>query len=476
MSLRERFQSAWNAFRAKDRNPESGSPSYTQTIGGANSSRPDKHTMRYGNGKSIINAIYNRVANDCASVTIEHVKVDGNENYVETMGSDLNRCLTLEANLDQSARDFKLDAVLSMLDEGVVALCPIDTSIDIMNNNAFDIETIRVCKIVAWYPETVLVEAYNEKRGSTENLYFPKRAVAILENPFYNVMNAPNSTLRRLINKLNLLDAIDNKNGNAKLDLIIQLPYTIKSEARQQQAENRRQSIINQLESSDYGIAYIDATEHITQLNRAVESNLMPQIEYLTKLLYSQLGISEEVFSGTAKEEDLLNYQNRLVEPILATITNEMTRKWITKTGYTQGQRIQYHKEPFKLVPVSQLADIADKFTRNEILTANEFRSIIGFKASSDPKANELLNKNMPADKTADANSLALPNSTDQDETALDENQNGISTDESDDSQMDPEFDSQVNAQLDQIEQLVDEDPDQAEAMLNQLLSQIGAT
>lgn len=459
MSLRSRIQSAWNAFRAKDRNPESGMPSYTQTIGGASSySRPDRHMMRYGNGKSIINSIYTRIANDVASVSIEQVKVDSNENYVSTMDTDLNRCLTLSANLDQSARDFKLDTVLSMLDEGVVALCPIDTDIDIMNNNAFDIESIRVCRIVSWFPDTILVEAYDERTGTKSNLYFPKQQVAIIENPFYTVMNAPNSTLRRLINKLNLLDAIDNKNGNAKLDLIIQLPYTIKSEARQQQADNRRQKIIDQLESSDYGIAYIDATEHITQLNRSIESNLMPQIEYLTKLLYSQLGISEEVFSGTAKEEDLLNYNNRLIEPILSTIVNEMTRKWITKTGYTQGQRIQYHIEPFKLVPVSQLSDIADKFTRNEILSSNEFRSIIGFKAASDPKADQLLNKNMPIDQTQ-------PTATGTNET----NQNGTA---------DTDADTQVNSDLDEIESMIDDGGDlsEAEKELQALMQEYGVS
>lgn len=453
MSIRSRIKNAWNAFKAKDKDPLSGSPSYTQTIGGATSARPDRHTMHYGNGKGIINAIYTRIANDCASITIEQVKVDSNENYLETMSTDLNRCLTLEANMDQSARDFKLDMVLSLLDEGVVALCPIDVDVDIMNNNAFDVESIRVCRVVAWYPDTILVEAYNENTGSKENLYFPKRTVAIIENPFYDVMNAPNSTLRRLVAKLNLLDAIDNKNGNAKLDLIVQLPYTIKSEARREQAENRRKAIVDQLENSDYGIAYIDATEHITQLNRSVESNLMPQIEYLTKLLYSQLGLSEEVFSGTAKEEQLLLYSNRLIEPILSTITNEMTRKWITKTGYTQGQRIQYHMEPFKLMPMSQLADTADKLTRNEILSSNEVRSIMGFRAASDPRADQLINKNMPASDTGQA----VP-------TADDLNQN-------------VSVDATVNAELDNIESMLDgtdANISEAEKQLLELMEEYG--
>ena len=395
----ERLQHSWNAFRGRDR------PIQYSDLGLSSYRRPDRTYLRVSNERSIITAIYNRIAMDVAANKIEHVKLDDNARYVETVKDGLNNCLTLEANLDQTSRAFIQDAVLSMFDEGCIAIVPIDTSIDPNKSASFDIQSMRVGKITQWYPEHVRVQVYNEKRGIKEELTVPKRMVSIIENPFYAVMNEANSTLQRLIRKLNILDAIDEQSGAGKLDLIIQLPYVIKSTARQEQAEARRKQIETQLAGSKYGIAYTDGTERITQLNRPVENNLMSQIEYLMNTLYSQLGITPEILNGTADEKTMLNYNNRTIEPILAALVDEMKRKFLTKTARTQGHSIIFSSEPFKLVPINNIAEIADKFTRNEILSPNEIRSIIGFKPVADQQADELRNRNLnqSAEETAPA-------------------------------------------------------------------------
>lgn len=385
----ERLQHSWNAFRGRDR------PIQYSDLGLSSYRRPDRTYLRVSNERSIITAIYNRIAMDVAANKIEHVKLDDNARYVETVKDGLNNCLTLEANLDQTSRAFIQDAVLSMFDEGCIAIVPIDTSIDPSKSASFDIQSMRVGKITQWYPEHVRVQVYNEKRGIKEELTVPKRMVSIIENPFYAVMNEANSTLQRLIRKLNILDAIDEQSGAGKLDLIIQLPYVIKSTARQEQAEARRKQIETQLAGSKYGIAYTDGTERITQLNRPVENNLMSQIEYLMNTLYSQLGITPEILNGTADEKTMLNYNNRTIEPILAALVDEMKRKFLTKTARTQGHSIIFSSEPFKLVPINNIADIADRFTRNEILSPNEIRQIIGFKPVADQQADELRNRNL---------------------------------------------------------------------------------
>ena len=385
----ERLQHSWNAFRGRDR------PIQYSDLGLSSYRRPDRTYLRVSNERSIITAIYNRIAMDVAANKIEHVKLDDNARYVETVKDGLNNCLTLEANLDQTSRAFIQDAVLSMFDEGCIAIVPIDTSIDPNKSASFDIQSMRVGKITQWYPEHVRVQVYNEKRGIKEELTVPKRMVSIIENPFYAVMNEANSTLQRLIRKLNILDAIDEQSGAGKLDLIIQLPYVIKSTARQEQAEARRKQIETQLAGSKYGIAYTDGTERITQLNRPVENNLMSQIEYLMNTLYSQLGITPEILNGTADEKTMLNYNNRTIEPILAALVDEMKRKFLTKTARTQGHSIIFSSEPFKLVPINNIADIADRFTRNEILSPNEIRQIIGFKPVADQQADELRNRNL---------------------------------------------------------------------------------
>lgn len=385
----ERLQHSWNAFRGRDR------PIQYSDLGLSSYRRPDRTYLRVSNERSIITAIYNRIAMDVAANKIEHVKLDDNARYVETVKDGLNNCLSLEANLDQTSRAFIQDAVLSMFDEGCIAIVPIDTSIDPNKSASFDIQSMRVGKITQWYPEHVRVQVYNEKRGIKEELTVPKRMVSIIENPFYAVMNEANSTLQRLIRKLNILDAIDEQSGAGKLDLIIQLPYVIKSTARQEQAEARRKQIETQLAGSKYGIAYTDGTERITQLNRPVENNLMSQIEYLMNTLYSQLGITPEILNGTADEKTMLNYNNRTIEPILAALVDEMKRKFLTKTARTQGHSIIFSSEPFKLVPINNIAEIADKFTRNEILSPNEIRSIIGFKPVADQQADELRNRNL---------------------------------------------------------------------------------
>ena len=406
----ERLQHAWNAFLNGEE------PSYSYNIGTSYAFRPDRVRLTRGNERSIVNTMYNRIAMDVAAISIRHVRLDQNDRYVETINSKLNYALNTEANIDQTGRAFIQDVVLSMFDEGVVAIVPVDTDINPKLSGAFDILSMRTAKIVEWYPEHVRVRLYNDKTGRKEEITLPKKTVAIIENPLYTVMNEPNSTLQRLIRKLNILDAIDEQSGAGKLDLIIQLPYTIKTEARKKQAEERRRDIEQQLANTKYGIAYADATEHITQLNRSLDNNLMKQIEYLTSMLYSQLGLTEEVFNGKADEQTSLNYYSSTIEPILSAITSEMSRKFLTRTARTQRQSIVFFRDPFKLVPVSQIADIADKFTRNEVLSSNEVRAIIGFKPVDDERANELRNKNLNQSPEAMAPPMAV-----DDESATEE-------------------------------------------------------
>lgn len=388
-SFSTRLKHAWNIFMNKD-------PTYRygEWPGSYSYYRPDRHRSPIRNEKTIVSAINNRIALDAAAVEIRHIRVDENGRYTDTIKSGLNNCLTLEANIDQTGRAFRQDLVLSMLDEGCVAVVPTDTTVK-PETSSFGIESLRVGKIVGWFPDKVRVSLYNERTGRHEEVTVPKRMTAIIENPFYSVMNEPSSTLQRLLRKLSLLDAIDEQSGSGKLDLIIQLPYVIKTELRKRQAEERRKEIERQLAGSKYGIAYTDGTERITQLNRSVENNLLKQIEYLTAMLYSQYGITEAILNDTADEATMLNYNNRTIEPIVSAIADEMTRKFLTKTARSQGQIIYFFRDPFRLVPVSQIAEIADKFTRNEIMTSNEIRQIVGMRPSDDPSADELRNKNL---------------------------------------------------------------------------------
>ena len=388
-SFGARLKHAWNAFFNRDPTP------VQRSEGFAYSYRPDRPRLTKGNERSIVNAIYNRIALDVAALDIKHCKLDENDRYSHDMPSKLNRCLTLEANIDQTGRAFIQDVVMSMFDEGCVAIIPVDTESNPMMSDSYDILSMRTGKILEWRPTTIKVRVYNERTGQKEDIVVPKKLAAIIENPLYSVINEPNSTMQRLIRKLNLLDTIDEQSGSGKLDLIIQLPYIIKTDARRRQAEERRKDIEMQLSGSKYGIAYTDGTERITQLNRPVENNLMKQIEFLTSMLYSQLGITQSILDGTADEKTMLNYYNRSIEPIVSTIVDEMKRKFLTKTAITQKQTIKYFRDPFKLVPVNTIADIADKFTRNEVLSSNEVRDIIGRKPSEDPKADKLLNKNI---------------------------------------------------------------------------------
>ena len=395
ITLGSRLKHAWNAFLSRE------PTSYYQGLGRGYSYRPDRPRLTRGNERSIVTSVLNRIALDAAAINIQHVKLDENGRFLSVVNSGLNNCLTLEANLDQTARAFVHDIVMSMMDEGCVAIVPVDTTLNPEVTGAYDIVTMRVGQVLEWYPQHVKVRVYNDRRGEKEDILLPKSMVGIVENPLYAVMNEPNSTLQRLIRKLNLLDAVDEQAGSGKLDLIIQPPYVIKTEARRAQAEKRRKDIEEQLSGSKYGIAYTDGTEHIVQLNRAVENNLMTQIEYLTSMLYSQLGITKGVMDGSADEQTMLNYYNRTIEPILAAVVDEMKRKFLTKTARSQLQSISFFRDPFKLVPVIQLSEISDKMTRNEIMSSNEIRQIIGMKPSKDPKADELRNKNLsePADK-----------------------------------------------------------------------------
>lgn len=365
-------------------------------LGASYGSRPDRVRMFVTNERSIISAIYMRIALDVAAVDIRHVRLDEKLRNIGVIDSGLQNCLNLEANIDQTGRAFLQDAIMTMFDKGSVALVPVDTSIAPAGNGSYDIETMRVGTIVQWYPRHIRVELYNDRTGRREQVTLEKRNVAIIENPLYTVMNEPNSTLQRLIRKLNMLDAVDEQSASGKLDLIIQLPYTIKSEARRQQADQRRRDLEVQLKDSKYGIGYTDGTEKITQLNRPAENNLLKQVEYLTEMLYGQLGITAEVMNGTADEKTMINYINRTIEPILAAMADELKRKFLSKTARSQRQSIEYYRDPFKLVPMSELAELADKFTRNEIVSANEFRGFIGMVPSDDPKADKLINSNMP--------------------------------------------------------------------------------
>ncbi|MBO7452432.1 MAG: phage portal protein [Clostridiales bacterium] len=384
----QRLQHGWNAFRGRD------APSHINT-GPASYYRPDQIRLRVANDRSLITAIYNRIAMDVAANKIEHVKLDENGRYSETVEDGLNNCLTLEANIDQTSRAFIQDVVLSMFDDGYVAIVPTDTNVDPTKSTSFDIQTMRVGKILQWSPEYVRIRVYNHIRGIMEDVMFPKRMVALIQNPFYTIMNESNSTLQRLIHKLSILDAIDEQSGAGKLDLIIQLPYVVKSPARKEQAEARRKDIEMQLSGSKYGIAYTDGTERITQLNRPIENNLMGQIEYLMNTLYSQLGITPEILNGTASEEAMMNYTKRTVEPILSAIVDELKRKFLTKTARTQGHSIIFSSDPFRLVPISKVAEIAEKFVGNEVLSPNEVRAIVGFKPVADQQADELRNRRL---------------------------------------------------------------------------------
>lgn len=393
MALSDRLQHAWNAFMNQDNLYR------FSDFGSASSYRPDRIRPTRGNERTITTSVYNRIALDTAAIDISHAKMDVNGRYKETITSGLNECLSLRANLDQTSKAFIQDVVMSMMDEGVVAIVPVDVTKDPTKTNSIDIDTMRTGQIIEWYPSHVRVRVYNDTTGLKEELVLPKTYVAIIENPLYAVINEPNSTMQRLIRKLNLLDVIDEQSGSGKLDLIIQLPYVIKSEARKNQAENRRKDIEDQLSGSKYGIAYTDGTEKITQLNRPVENNLMKQIEYLTAMLYSQLGITQSILDGTADDKTMLNYYNRTIEPIISAIVDEMQYKFLTKTARTQNQKVVYFRNPFKLVPISDLAEISDKFTRNEIASSNEIRQIIGWKPSDDPNADELRNKNLNRNK-----------------------------------------------------------------------------
>lgn len=397
LSFGSRIRRAWNVFKNRDPMTD-----MSWRLGYGDSQRADRVILSSNNEKTIVNAIYNRIALDVASLKFRHVRLDENERFKEEMSTGLNEVLKTEANLDQSGRAFVHDMVLSMIDEGVVAAVPVETTDDPEVSSSYDILQMRVGPIVEWYPQHVKVRLYNSVTGQRQEFTFRKRDVAILENPFYAVMNAPNSTLQRLIRKLRLLDVIDEQAGSGKLDLIIQFPYTIRSEARQQQAEVRRKSVEDQLAGNKLGIAYIDSTEKVIQLNRSVENNLLKQVEYLTSMLYSQLGFSQSILDGTADEQTMLNYQNKTVEPLASTIIDEFKRKFLTKTARTQGQSVMFFTEPFRITPVSQIAEIADKFTRNEILTSNEIRQIIGIKPSDDPKADELRNSNLNQEKQGD--------------------------------------------------------------------------
>ena len=393
LNLGARLKHAYNAFTNRDP-----TGSYI-SIGPGYSSRPDRPRMSHGNEKSIVTSIVNRIALDVASVEIRHCRLDDDGRYVEEINSGLNKCLKLEANIDQTSRAFIQDLVISAFDEGAVAIVPVDTTLNPEVTDSWDVQSMRAGKILEWYPEKVLIRVYNDRTGEKEDILLPKKQVGIFENPLYAVFNEPNSTMKRLVRKLSLLDVTDERTASGKLDLIIQLPYVVKTQTRREQAENRRKDLEDQLAGSKYGVAYIDGTERVTQLNRSVENNLMKQIEYLTNMLYSQLGITQSVLDGTADEKTMLNYTNRTVEAFVSAIVDEMKRKFLSKTARSQGQSIEYFRDPFRLVPIDNIAEIADKLTRNEIMTSNEIRQKIGMKPSKDPKADELRNSNISQSK-----------------------------------------------------------------------------
>lgn len=423
LTIGSRLKHAFNAFMNRDPTDRG-----LANSGSGSSIRPDRPRFTRGKDRTIVTAICNRIAIDVAAININHCRIDNNGRYVETINSSLNNCLNVEANTDQTGRAFKQDIVMSMLDEGVVAIVPIDTSMNPTITNSYDILTLRTGKVIEWFPNHVTVRVYNERKGYQEDIKLPKKMVAIVENPLYAVMNEPNSIMQRLVRKLSLLDEIDEQSGSGKLNMIIQLPYVIKSDARKRQAEDRTKEIEEQLTKSKFGIAYADGTEKIIQLNRALDNNLMNQIEYLTNMVYSQLGISQSILDGSANEQTLLNYNSRTIEPIVSAIVDEMTRKFLTKTARTQNQTIMFFSDPFKLVPVNNIADIADKFTRNEILTSNEIRQIIGMKPSNDPKADKLINSNLnQPEEVINSTPKTIPDGSDDGDTESpeDDNQDG---------------------------------------------------
>ena len=423
LTIGSRLKHAFNAFMNRDPTDRG-----LANTGTGSSIRPDRPRFTRGKDRTIVTAICNRIAIDVAAININHCRIDNNGRYVETINSSLNNCLNVEANIDQTGRAFKQDIVMSMLDEGVVAIVPIDTSMNPTVTNSYDILTLRTGKVIEWFPNHVTVRVYNERKGYQEDIKLPKKMVAIVENPLYAVMNEPNSIMQRLVRKLSLLDEIDEQSGSGKLNMIIQLPYVIKSDARKRQAEDRTKEIEEQLTKSKFGIAYADGTEKIIQLNRALDNNLMNQIEYLTNTVYSQLGISQSILDGSANEQTLLNYNSRTIEPIVSAIVDEMTRKFLTKTARTQNQTIIFFSDPFKLVPVNNIADIADKFTRNEILTSNEIRQIIGMKPSNDPKADKLINSNLnQPEEVINSTPKTIPDGSDDGDTESpeDDNQDG---------------------------------------------------
>lgn len=415
-SVTKRLKHAFNTFTSN--RPQPASPPQGSFGGGTYGARPDRRRTGFSHERSIITSIYTRIAIDLASVQIRHVRLDDQKRYLSDMDSGLNNCLTVEANLDQGSRDFRQDIAMTLCDKGYLAIVPVDTSLNPNVTTSYDIQTMRVGEIVAWYPKHVGVSLYNEETGRREELVLDKKSVAIVANPLYSIMNEPNSTLQRLIRKLNLLDSVDEASASGKLDLIIQLPYVIKSEARRQQADQRRRDIEEQLHGSKYGIAYADGTEKITQLNRPAENNLLAQITLLTTQLYAELGLTAEVMNGTANEQTTLNYWNRTIEPMAAAVTESLHRTFLTKTARSQKQAIRYFRDPFKLVPIDNIAEIADKFTRNEVMTSNEIRQVIGMSPSSDPKADQLINSNMPVAK---ATTESSPVEEDEEEFEEDE-------------------------------------------------------
>lgn len=391
----DRFKHAWNAFMNKD-------PTPPYLDGASYSNRPDRVRFSRGNERTIVTSVYNRISIDCASISVKHVNLDERGRYVSDVDSGLNNCLTVEANIDQTGRALIQDIVQSMMDEGSVAVFPVNSDDDIQTHGSFEIYTLRTAKIIEWYPTKVRLRAYNDLNGQFEEIVMRKDSIAIIENPMYAVMNEPNSTMQRLIRKLGLLDYIDEHNGAGKLDLIIQLPYMLKTDSKRAYAESRKNQIEEQLSKSKHGIVYTDGSEHVTQLNRPVDNQLLSQIETLTRLLYSQLGLTEEIMNGTADEKAMTNYYNRTIEPIMATIVNEFKRKFLTKTARSRGQSVEFFRDPFKLVPTTELAELADKFTRNEIMSSNELRQVVGLQPSDDPKADELRNKNLSPSKYQD--------------------------------------------------------------------------
>jgi len=454
MSLKDRFASAWNAFTGEHNRIKSEIDNPKQIISEFGSSsyiRQDRTKMRYSNERSILNSIFNRIANDVASVQIQHVRVDDNKRFVENIKSGLNDCITLSANIDQTARDFWIDVVQSMLDEGVIAVVPVDTNTDLNRSSSFDILSLRTGRIVEWMPSFIKIDVYNDRRGKRETVTLPKDKVAILENPFYSIMNEPNSTLKRLIYKMNLLDQIDGQKASSKLNLLIQLPYSLKSPTKQAQAQERRQALEDQLTKSKYGVGYIDSTEKVTQLGHAIENDLPQQIQALTDQLYNQIGLSADVFKGTANAEQMLFYNKKVLKPILDTIELEFTRKFLTPTARTQGQKVAYYLDVFDLVTVDEVANMANAFSRNEILSANEFRAILGFKANDDPRSDQLINKNMPINQVDPS----------------------VAGGQGDGSNVD------FNGELDELEQMLNNDdygdePSNSEKLLEQLQHEIG--